>query len=146
MNSGNPWKPNDWIRLAALIGAFLLFAIGALMLFYGVTADGVVDIKSTILSGTIKASSAGLYLCFFAMFIIVFVLVTAITRSKEKPSSDGKPGELHIMRFFWTVLGLLFLSALGIAFTDGTARAGFIAFMFLMVLPLIALVIKMLDS
>ena len=81
MDSGNHWKPNDWIRLAAVIGAFALFGIGAWMLFQGISAEGVVDLKSSILSGTIKASSAGLYVCFFALFIIVFVLATLLTSS-----------------------------------------------------------------
>jgi hypothetical protein len=65
MDTVSHWKPNDWIRLTALIGGFVLFVLGAVMLYQGVVAQGDIDLRSTFLSGTIKAASAGLYVCFF---------------------------------------------------------------------------------
>ena len=57
------WQPADVIRLAALIGAFLL-AVGSLMMWFGISADGAIDIKSTVVSGSIKTASAGLFILF----------------------------------------------------------------------------------
>ena len=57
MNARPHWKPNDWLRLISLVGAFGLFGVGSWMLFRGISAEGIVDLKSTLLSGTLKASS-----------------------------------------------------------------------------------------
>lgn len=84
MDTSRNWTPNDWIRLVALIGAFGLFGLGAWMLFLGIAAEGTIDLKSSILSGTIKASSAGLYICFFALFIIVFVLASLLKSQRVR--------------------------------------------------------------
>jgi hypothetical protein len=94
-----PWKPNDWLRLISLVGAFTLFGVGSWMLFQGISAEGVVDLKSTLLSGTLKASSVGLYVCFFALFIIIFVLVTLVTPRRESASKAGGPGSTAHVRF-----------------------------------------------
>ena len=94
------WTPNDWLRLIALVGAFALFAVGSWMLFQGISAEGQVDLKSTLLSGTLKASSAGLYICFFALFIIVFVLVTLLTPPKES-AAKTKGRAQRLASVFW---------------------------------------------
>ena len=126
MDNGIHWKPNDWIRLAGLTGAFAVFGVGAWMLFQGISAEGVVDLKSSVLSGTIKASSAGLYMCFFALFIIVIVLATLLTPSKG-PASGAKPRAHRLMSVFWGLLAGLGLCAVGAALTsDISARTGFL--------------------
>jgi hypothetical protein len=121
MDTENHWKPNDWIRLAALVGAFVLFGIGAWMLFQGISAEGVVDLKSSVLSGTIKASSAGLYMCFFALFIIVVVLATLLTPS-NRPTSSARSRVQRLMPVFWGLLVGLGLCAVGSALTEASAR------------------------
>ena len=103
MNTNGPWKPNDWLKLIALIGAFCLFGVGSVMLFRGISAEGIVDLRSTLLSGTLKASSAGLYICFFPLFIIIFVLVALITPAREgAPKVKGR-----VRRLLWIFWGLL---------------------------------------
>src|SRR2546430_9538709 len=89
MNAPLYWKPNDWLRLISLIGAFGLFGVGSWMLFQRISAEGFVDLKSTLLSGTLKTSSAGLYICFFALFILIFVLVTLVSRPKGGAGRDA---------------------------------------------------------
>jgi hypothetical protein len=139
MNNGIHWKPNDWIRLAGLTGAFAVFGIGAWMLFQGISAEGVVDLKSSVLSGTIKASSAGLYMCFFALFIIVIVLATLLTPSNG-PASGAKPRAHRLMSVFWGLLAGLGLCAVGIALTEGSARTGFMMAIGALVVPLVIVV------
>ena len=123
--NNRPWSPTDWIRLVALIGAFLLFGLGAWMLFQGIVAEGIVDLKSSVLSGTIKASSAGLYICFFALFIIIFVLVTLLGAGKDKgvPHTRGRTAKL--MPVFWGLLVALGSAAVALAVTPEGSRTGF---------------------
>lgn len=109
------WVPNDWLRFIALIGAFALFAVGSWMLFQGISAEGQVDLKSTILSGTLKASSAGLYICFFALFIIVFVLATLLTPPKVSVTKT-KGRAQRLVSVFWGLLLALGALGLGAAF------------------------------
>ena len=115
------WKPNDFIRLVALIGGFVLFGVGAWMLFKGISAEGFVDLKSTLLSGTIKAASAGLYLCFFAMFIIAIVLVTIMVPARRE-TSGAISYHQRLIQVFW---GLLFSLA---ACTIGEVVVGGVGF------------------
>jgi len=121
------WSPNDLICLVALIGGFSLFGLGAWMLFQGIAAEGTVDLKSTVLSGTLKTTSAGLYICFFALFIIIFVLVLQLSPSK---SSDAKATPTRsrssrLMPVFWGLLVALAGSALGVSFAPEGSRTGF---------------------
>jgi hypothetical protein len=115
------WNPNDFIRLAALMGGFLLFCLGAWLLFSGISAEGVVDLKSAVLSGTLKSSSAGLYICFFAAFIILAVLLTLRTPREKSPGP--KTYHQRLMLLFWGLLGALALSVIGTAVTDKTGFA-----------------------
>src|SRR5437016_6221407 len=103
MNAQVPWKPNDWLRLISLVGAFGLFAVGTGMLLRGISAEGIVDLRSTLFSGTLKASSAGLYICFFALFIIIFVLITLVTPPK-KGTSKAKGRSRRLALLFWALL------------------------------------------
>ena len=111
MNAPLYWKPNDWLRLISLVGAFGLFGVGSWMLFQGISAEGFVDLKSTLLSGTLKTSSAGLYICFFALFIIIFVLVTLVSRPK-----GGAGRARRLLPVLWTLLIALAVRGIGLAF------------------------------
>lgn len=79
------WEPVDIIRVVALIGGFLLCGVGALLMWMGVGAEGVVDIKSPFVTGGIKSGSAGLFIIFFGALIVFFVLSTLTLR----PSSNS---------------------------------------------------------
>lgn len=75
------WEPIDITRLVALAGGFILCGLGAYMMWLGIGAEGVVDIKSSVLSGTVKTGSAGLFIMFFGFAIILFVLATLTAKA-----------------------------------------------------------------
>src|SRR5258708_28293850 len=103
--SESHWKPNDWLRLVALIGGHMLFAIGAYMLYLGIVAEGIVDIKSTIISGTLKTASAGLFICFFSFLLIVFVLISLFNSPAVSPLlTSGRHRAKRLMLIFWGCL------------------------------------------
>lgn len=70
------WEPKDIIRLTALVGGFVLCGVGGVLMWLGVGAEGSVDIKSSVLTGTVKTGSAGLFTLFFGFGIIIFVLAS----------------------------------------------------------------------
>lgn len=121
------WQPADIIRLVALIGAFFLAVVGSLMMWLGISADGAIDVKSAVISGSIKTASAGLFILFFAAGIIVYVLASlGNSQQTQSPTVHSPP----------RVLGVAFFSALCICVTSGTLAAlgygsgfGFLAFM-----------------
>jgi quinol-cytochrome oxidoreductase complex cytochrome b subunit len=142
MDTGNHWKPNDCIRLVALIGAFVLFGIGAWMLYQGISAEGVVDLKSSFLSGTISSSSAGLFMCFFALFIIVFVLTTL-----RSSSNSPQPRTRRLMAMFWGLLVAVGFCAVGAAVvTDPGGRLGFITAVSVLSMSLVAVVVSLASA
>src|SRR5713226_8087213 len=85
------WEPADVIRLVALIGGLLLFGLGALMMWKGIAAEGAIDIKSSVMSGTIKTGSAGLFIAFLSFVTIVFVLSSLGKRA----TGTYSPSALH---------------------------------------------------
>ena len=112
------------------------------MLFHGISAEGAVDLKSSILSGTLKTSSAGLYICFFALFIIVFVLVSLLTPSKER-APGAKSRAARLMPMFWGLLAAIGLCTVGGALSEGGARTIFQIGTGFLFMPLVAVVTAM---
>src|SRR5687767_7317625 len=113
------------------------------MLFQRISADGVVDLKSPILSGTIKASTAALLMCFFALFIIVFVLATLLTPASG-PTSGAKPHARRLMPLFWGILLTMVLCAVGAALTENAGgRLGFTMTLGFLGIPLITVVMAL---
>ena len=100
------WEPADIIRLVALLGGFLLCGLGALLMWLGVGAEGVVDIRSSVLTGTIKTASAGLFILFFGFGIIIFVLATlsAKAANAQLTVAQRKSRTRQIAYAFWGVL------------------------------------------
>ena len=80
------------------------------------------DLRSTLLSGTLKASSAGLYLCFFALFIITFVLVTLVTAARES-AAKGRGRARRLVWLFWALLSAIAACGLAIMFLPEGFRA-----------------------
>ncbi len=128
MATGTRWTPNDWLRLVGLLGGFGLFALGGWLLYLGISADGSVDIKSTILSGTLKTTSAGLFICFFGMIVIVFSLASLYTPSKTQIATPAttKSKAMRLQSYFWGLLIGAVVCAIGAALTENTARTAFI--------------------
>lgn len=115
------WEPNDVIRLAALLGALVLCVIGALMMWQGVSGEGVIDIKSSILSGSLKSGSAGLFIVFLAFMVIAFVLLTP--SSSKDPMAHLSPSTNRaaaIARGFFLLLCSFLASGALAAFGYGT--------------------------
>jgi|GEM_PF-2692712 len=109
------WTPNDWLRLIGLAGGFGLFVLGTKMVYQGISTEGHVDLKSVVLSGTLRTTSAGIYICFFALFIIVFVLATLLT--PPKPSQAHSIGRAHRLKsVFWGLLAGIGACGLGAAY------------------------------
>jgi hypothetical protein len=68
------WEIGHSFRLILLIAAIAFFCIGIWMINSGIKAEGTVDIKSAIVSGTVKSGSAGLFIVVLAFFLMVFSL------------------------------------------------------------------------
>ena len=62
--SGN-WTPNDWLRLIGLVGGMCLFGLGVWMLYQGITAEGALDLNSSLISGKLKTVAPSLCLLLF---------------------------------------------------------------------------------
>jgi energy-converting hydrogenase Eha subunit E len=107
------WQPSDILRLIALVGGFLLCGLGAYLMWLGVGAEGSVDIKSSILSGSVKTGSAGLFLIFFGGAIVMFVLATlgASAGAKSATPVVRKTTAHSIGVAFFVVLTALVLAA-----------------------------------
>jgi hypothetical protein len=100
------WDPSEIIRLTALIGGFLLCGLGGWLMWLGVGADGSVDIKTSVLSGSVKTGSAGLFILFFGFGIVLFVLATLSgNKSSTLLNATQRRSRTHqIVRAFWGVL------------------------------------------
>lgn len=109
MDSVPRWTPNDWLRLVALVGGLVLFALGCWMLYQGIKVEGQVDLKSTVLSGTLKASSAGLYVCFFALFIIAFSLASLLVSPSPQGIKQSVGRAQRLRPVLWSLLATLLL-------------------------------------
>ena len=107
------------MRLIALIGGFALFCLGIWLLVSGIKADGTVDLKSAVLSGTLRTESAGLYVCFFAVFIVVISLASA--HFEKKNTGNENPRQQRMFGLFLILLFALFVSILGHAITGDLA-------------------------
>ena len=132
------WEPADIIRLVALIGALLLFALGAFMMWQGIAAEGAIDIKSSVLTGSIKTASAGLFIAFLSFAIIVFVLSSLGKRSlsvSPSPATNQTKSKRIAKLLLVLFIGLVVSGGLA-AFGYGTgfgALALFIGFMLFLV-------------
>ena len=121
------WQPNDWLRMTALLGAFCLFGVGVWLLISGISADGLVDLKSTVLSGMLKTASAGLFVCFFALVIITFVLASAMSNKSGADVGQHWPKtrSRRLFPIFWGCLAGLLVCGFAVVSTESAARTVF---------------------
>ena len=81
------------MRLLLLLSGVVFFGVGVWMIQAGIKAEGSIDIRSEVLSGSLKTGSAGLFVTFFSFFMILasvlFSKAPAFSRpkAKESPSS-----------------------------------------------------------
>jgi hypothetical protein len=60
--------------LILLVAAIVFFAIGLWMIYSGIKAEGTIDIKSVVVSGTVKSGSAGIFVAVLSFMLMVFSL------------------------------------------------------------------------
>jgi hypothetical protein len=46
------WETREWLLVITLIGGFLVFFSGVGLMIAGTNAEGVIDLKSSVISGT----------------------------------------------------------------------------------------------
>jgi hypothetical protein len=102
------------------------------MIRSGINAEGIIDIKSSILSGSLKSGNAGLFVCFFGFMLSCFSLLAGIlpqSLSKETIKADRHRVKFALIVFF-SLLGAAILCAIITAYTTGDAQGlfGFGAF------------------
>jgi len=119
---------NDMLRLIALIAAIVFFAIGIWMIVNGISAEGFIDIKSALVSGSLKTGSAGLFIVLIAFILAVFALVPSLSfgRSLGVPTIKEKSRLKKALHVFYILCGGLVLSVLGAIFIKGEVKALFI--------------------
>lgn len=114
------WQPKDILNLVALIGAFVLFAVGAVMVWHGVSAEGTIDIKSSLVSGSLKTGSAGLFMVFLAFLLAAFSLLSINGESKQNkaPTIERRTRSARLAKGFFALVA-------GSAICTALASAGF---------------------
>lgn len=103
------------VRFTTLLAGIAFFAVGVFMVIMGVSAEGVIDLKSTFASGSLKTGSAGLFVLFFSFFLIMTAL---LFRRKEEVKTPNRGGSIK------TALGV-FLLLVGLATACGFATVQF---------------------
>ena len=144
MQPESKFSPTHWIVLASLLGSFVMFGVGAWMLYAGIAADGAVDIKTTLASGTIRTGSAGLFIIFFAFLVIISSLALLASRANKGTSGDALPGSRprskRLLPALYAVLVALLLCALGVAVFPEGARMAFLSGAFMLATAMFGLV------
>jgi hypothetical protein len=123
-----PWEPQDRIRIVALVGALVMFLLGAIMMWKGVSAEGIIDLKSSLISGSLKTGSAGLFICFLSFVMIVFIISNPSNKpiSRFFKYSDDRSRFKKLLPVFFALLTIFSISVAAAAF--GREIFGFLAF------------------
>jgi len=127
------WEPADVIKLVALVGALLLLLLGAFMMWQGISTEGSIDIKSSLLSGSIETGSAGLFVAFLGFCIAVFALLAPSRRgrstsvsAKSRPKSVAIGRALAVLVLLVVLLGALAAAGYGSGYGIIAAFLGFL--------------------
>jgi hypothetical protein len=100
---------NELMRLLLLVSGIVFFGVGVWMIKDGVAAEGSIDIRSAFLTGSLKTGSAGLFVAFFAFFMIL----TSVMFSHRTSIPAPVPGQIFKsrMRVFVPVILILWAIA-----------------------------------
>jgi hypothetical protein len=99
------------MRLLLLLSGIAFFGVGVWMIRAGIKAEGSIDIRSEMLSGSIKTGSAGLFLTFFSFFMIVASVLFSRRPAVVRPRSDKSPLRV-LLRILFSLYGLTIASYL----------------------------------
>ena len=77
------WEIGHTFRLILLVAAIVFFAIGLWMIYSGIKAEGTIDIKSVVVSGTVKSGSAGIFVVVLSFMLMVLSLPGISRGDKE---------------------------------------------------------------
>lgn len=107
---------NELMRLLLLASRIIFFGIGVWMIKDGVAAEGSIDIRATFLTGSLKTGSAGLFIAFFAFFMILTAVVfshrSAVPQSEtRKPFKSRMLVLVTVMLILWGVTVAIYLIA-----------------------------------
>jgi hypothetical protein len=119
-------QTKDIFRLTTLIAGIIFFLIGIIMVLYDISAEGVIDITSVVISGKLRTGSAGLFIILFAFIMIILASIPEMSNSIKIPvlsketSSFGKSFKVFV------ILSILFIvSVIGFSLSDEGVRAIF---------------------
>lgn len=134
------WETRDWLLVITLVGGFLIFFAGIGLMLAGTNAEGVIDLKSSVISGTIRTGSAGLFVCAFGVSLIIATLLVGLQHKPESPRvlhvPSSRPATIRTVLVGLAVAFLICI--IGAALTSHGAFIG--ASLLLGVLMLIALI------
>jgi hypothetical protein len=94
------------MRLLLLLSGIAFFGVGVWMIKSGISAEGSIDIRSELLSGSLKTGSVGLFITFFSFFMILFSVIF----SKSPAVSQPKPEESSALKSKWRVIRIILFS------------------------------------
>lgn len=86
------WTPNEVRKLVALIAGILFMVIGIILIVAQIQATGNVDITSSVINGKLQSGSAGLFICFFSLLIILSSIF--FTKSNNQATADNNAQEV----------------------------------------------------
>ena len=105
------WTPREIRKLVALIGGFLLMIVGIILAIGKFTASGVIDVAAgTTVQAKIESVSAGLFICFFSLFIIILAALSKRGSSSTEVIKPPVEKEAELMRLAPYQKGLMIVT------------------------------------
>lgn len=102
------------MRLLLLVSGIAFFGIGVWMVKTGIKAEGSIDIRSTLLSGSLKTGSAGLFITFMSFFMILASVLFSKwpSRSRDRSSETSPSTTRTILRILFSLYALTIIAYL----------------------------------
>ena len=121
------WSVREWLLVITLIGGFLVFFCGIALMIAGTNAEGIIDLKSSVVSGSIKTGSAGLFVCVFGLSLVITTLVLGLRERVHQPLQTRQSSRESIGKLI-IGLGFGFTVCVGIAgLLPSGENTGFVA-------------------
>lgn len=140
------WEPTHIIKLIGLIVGFVLVLLGASLLSKEIQAVGSISIQTLFGSGEITSGSAGLFLLFFAFFIMAISLSGMKTSQGIHQHSKSFPKAFKV---FISILIALALCIFATMKTTGELKAligGIAGFLCFILFVSILIIVEAIES